>query len=447
MITKRFQEYKTPITSWSLNEKNQGLLCAGRYRGFDGMEHVSTSGSAVTINLNHTVTGFFQHDDNNSVDWTPCGLVVTQAGTIIHIPGQDLHAVIDFNVGSVNHRLDVIALEYTYVKTQNGQEANLVVIKGANDGLVPGLANQNQVALCIIDSAPGANAFSALNFWKYPVPTLGNAVLDDQYDFANKYAQLHARNVFTKTQASYKPTTSPTPISGTEFRTGMDGNFTLFNPYEGGIFTSIRGDASTLHYPGTRLMIVVLGVLDGATFLHKNLVGLPTNYELKNGDLLDMVCTNNSPEQWFILSNTGRQTADITALKSADTAMDTRVDALEVAEEAWKIVGVGAAPAFGTGWSNTSPAYRSLRFKKEKAGYLVVEGMVQYVGGIDGVVVFTLPAGYVPSDMTQVTELPIHYDVSVGHIYIDHNTREVMFLQSGDAAVNQVYMYFRIKLD
>jgi hypothetical protein len=73
--------------------------------------------------------------------------------------------------------------------------------------------------------------------------------------------------------------------------------------------------------------------------------------------------------------------------------------------EAWRAVGGVGQPAFEGSWSNVGGAYFPVAFYKDPGDVVRIRGVARWTGAPAGSVVFTLPAGYRP---TQQMVFPIY---------------------------------------
>jgi hypothetical protein len=82
--------------------------------------------------------------------------------------------------------------------------------------------------------------------------------------------------------------------------------------------------------------------------------------------------------------------------------LNRRIEALEhgpIADH-WHYIGGSGEPAFLNGWANVGTADTLARFKKVN-GIVYVQGRVTRAAGASNTSIFTLPAGYRPSNETE----------------------------------------------
>tara|TARA_R110002033_G_scaffold60198_3_gene110281 strand:+ start:1955 stop:2746 length:792 start_codon:yes stop_codon:yes gene_type:complete len=70
----------------------------------------------------------------------------------------------------------------------------------------------------------------------------------------------------------------------------------------------------------------------------------------------------------------------------------------------WHVVGATNEPAFKNSWTDNSPTYGKLMFKKQN-GFLYIKGRAKEGTGTSGTVVFTLPDEYIPTTYISIKML------------------------------------------
>lgn len=128
MAQKRGIEYNVALTSFQVDELDQGLLPAGRYYGYDTM--TNAGGVGVNISLNHT-NGFLGAKHSPAAfDSTPSAYVVTPQGVRI-LTDEILQSINIPDMQTVDERrTDLIVMNHEYVNVAGGQTATISLIQG-----------------------------------------------------------------------------------------------------------------------------------------------------------------------------------------------------------------------------------------------------------------------------------------------------------------------------
>lgn len=157
MAQERKGEYNASLTSVSENKFRQGLLPAGRYKGFDTMSDYG--GTGVNINILHTGKGFIRNTFVNPpiAESNLYAYIVTPQGVAVETDIEATNISIDATTGGNGYRrVDAIVFEHEYTQVQGGAIGNVIVIKGTeSDGTglfteyptKPALANTSKQTL------------------------------------------------------------------------------------------------------------------------------------------------------------------------------------------------------------------------------------------------------------------------------------------------------------
>ena len=221
MAQKRFFEWKTPASSFDHGLANQGILPAGRYKGFDTL--TDGGGVGINITLSHAGDAFKTIEDDLSSSANK-GVFVTPQGKIIHIDAAVGPLAVSDGPGG-NARIDYIIAEHEHVESVGGQDAIFSVIEGPANGTEPTIPNPaKQILLARMVVAAGATTFAGITV-TYPDPPTFNAI--QGLAFLDKMQQ------FTKLQASYKEgtvlgsTITPGDVDYASVTLENDGNYFL----------------------------------------------------------------------------------------------------------------------------------------------------------------------------------------------------------------------------
>ena len=157
MAQERKGEYNASLTSVAENKFRQGLLPAGRYKGFDTM--ADYGGTGVNINILHTGKGFTRNTFTNPpvAESSLYSYIVTPQGVAIETDVAATNISIDATTGGNGYRrVDAVVFEHEYTQVQGGAVGNVIIIKGTeSDGTglyteypaKPGLANNSKQTL------------------------------------------------------------------------------------------------------------------------------------------------------------------------------------------------------------------------------------------------------------------------------------------------------------
>jgi hypothetical protein len=364
-MEKRAHEYQVPVSSFTLNEIHQGVLPAGRYRGFDTWNATGTTPTQVLFEAGHAVTGLKMIDRNNAQAALLSGVVITNQGTTIQT--SELPVIgIDKNVGNTNPRKDLIIMYYSYELVQGGQVTSIAVIKGDLLGNTPSINNPvTDIILAVVTIAPNGQVFTDMSFEVTAVPNLGNQNVADNNKLDLRYASLTLPNVFSRTQTNYAriPDGDVSVSGGGIIYTGNKGNVFLLTtanyiPVE---YTDIMVAPGIPHPIGTKLYIMPnMLPIEYYTYFFtvQSFIGAPP---FINGKPLELLKIDTS--LWVVTDRT--------------IELAGRVDLLEQSNPAW------VYPTLDANWQ-TGGAYMPLRYKVTKQDFLVIEGHVVYMGSFGG---------------------------------------------------------------
>lgn len=175
MNSKVFTQFRDPVNSYPLGEMNLGVFRPGRYSGFDTM-----TGSSLSIKITHS--GRIKKSSptvGGVITETIFGTLIMPSGCTVQTevtgPGDGHDFVIDSNTGNANPRYDLVVCEHEYFQIEGGSLPIFFIQKGANDGLVPALAQpKKQVIIGMIKSEPNGNSFGQLTYIKGEIPLVGD---------------------------------------------------------------------------------------------------------------------------------------------------------------------------------------------------------------------------------------------------------------------------------
>lgn len=161
MAQKRFNEYQAVLISDDDNKEKFGQSPAGRYAGFDTITY---AGSGSTFGLSHETTGITPTKANGTVQ-TRTGVMVSNAGVVIHEDSGITGLTLGTNVGNATARIDLIVMTHSYILSAGGSAATYSVIQGTfGTYRAPALANPaTQVIIGEIHIRAGATQVQALN--------------------------------------------------------------------------------------------------------------------------------------------------------------------------------------------------------------------------------------------------------------------------------------------
>lgn len=180
MAQERGIEYNVPVTSFQTNQLRQGIMPAGRYRGFDSISN--PSGAGLNIQLDHT-NGLQRTDINNAFESDLRGLVVAPQGTVI---STDVETTLPIDDTPGNRRIDIVVMTYEYSQVTGGTVAVLSIVTGTpatnntypfETAGQPALPNpEKQVLIGVLDwqessgGGTGVRAFSDATYWPAKTP-------------------------------------------------------------------------------------------------------------------------------------------------------------------------------------------------------------------------------------------------------------------------------------
>lgn len=180
MNIKVFTQYKDLVNSYPLGEQTVGILKPGRYSGFNYI-----TGTTLNIRLKHGLTIMKSSPSNQGqITRTVFGSLLMPTGCTVHVedttPNEGIALVVDNNIGNTYPRYDLVIAEHEYVNNQGGQQPIIFVQKGPALGVLPTVANpEKQVVIGTIKILPNGSSFLSLEYFKSPVPTLGDEKFDE----------------------------------------------------------------------------------------------------------------------------------------------------------------------------------------------------------------------------------------------------------------------------
>lgn len=124
MSQDRNVEYNVPLTSFQVNQLNQGLLPKGRYQGFDTIDN--PGGVGLNIRLLNNL-GFTRVDIANAFETTNRAIMVTPLGSVIH---TDENPTLPIDDTAGGQRRDLVVLNHEFTQVAGGSLATFSIVTG-----------------------------------------------------------------------------------------------------------------------------------------------------------------------------------------------------------------------------------------------------------------------------------------------------------------------------
>lgn len=187
MAEKRFHNKKRAVASFDENERFNGVLQPGRYRGYD-----TFIPSGLTFTLAHDNTGIEKTLIDLSLTDKTGILYTTQGGLIHEDEAVGAPFVVGTNALNAFTRIDLIIYEHEYLDSPGGQAGIYSILQGPNGGPVePTLsAPEKQIIVGRLEIPASATNLNNANYIPARTPGIGN-FLHAGLDQWNKFLGLN----------------------------------------------------------------------------------------------------------------------------------------------------------------------------------------------------------------------------------------------------------------
>jgi hypothetical protein len=232
--------YQDPLNSYPFNLRLLGLLRAGRYCGFDGINKIN---GTLNLELTHTVTGVYHTQENLSVNG-PLGSLLTHQGMVVH-EDAPVSLSITSNAGNAFTRKDLVIFEHEYLNSPGGQNGIYSIVPGSPGGpSLPPIPNpEKQIVIGILTIPANATVVDNVTYEPAQTPLPGGQnIISNFPELDARYARLNTTNVFTKRQNF--PAATGVSLSS------------LFGTFSGGKWTP-HDNANSFTYPAGQPSITI----------------------------------------------------------------------------------------------------------------------------------------------------------------------------------------------